>query len=291
MAEFPKFPLWTDAYLGDTTHLTTIEHGAYLLLLIAMWRTADKALPNDDKLLARYARLTSGQWRRIKPILMPFFKIDGCAITQSRLTDEAIAVRQHSRKQSDKAKSRWLKPKETPEAAAVPEECPNDASLSLSLSHKKERAKALVRQVARFAEFWDSYPHRDGVKRNRATAEKKYRAHVKAGVAEDAILSGLARLMADKRVKDGFARDPTTWLNQRGWEDEATSSVASGKPPPNFEQAVDNLERGIRAGRWPRADLLLAAHVEALITRKALTREEAARRNFPLAADPLRRTA
>ena len=40
MAEAPIMPFATDAYIGDTTHLTTIEHGAYLLLLFAMWRTA-----------------------------------------------------------------------------------------------------------------------------------------------------------------------------------------------------------------------------------------------------------
>jgi hypothetical protein len=39
MAEFPALPLWTDAYLGDTRHLSQSEHGAYLLLLITAWRT------------------------------------------------------------------------------------------------------------------------------------------------------------------------------------------------------------------------------------------------------------
>lgn len=132
MAEFPAMPLWTDAYLGDTTHLTTTEHGAYLLLLIAMWRTSEKRLPSDDKLLARYARCTAGQWTRMKPILMEFFKVKSGFITQSRLTDEAVAVRQHSRKQSDKAKSRWLKSKETDDATALPEPCRSDAPLTLN---------------------------------------------------------------------------------------------------------------------------------------------------------------
>ena len=64
MAEFPALPLWTDAYLADTTHLSTIEHGAYLLLLMTAWRTKECCLPDDDKLLSRYARLTAAQWRR-----------------------------------------------------------------------------------------------------------------------------------------------------------------------------------------------------------------------------------
>lgn len=131
MAEFPALPLWTDAYLGDTTHLTTIEHGAYLLLLMAMWRTPDKRLPTDDAKLARYSRLTKGQWARMKPTIMAFFNERNGFISQGRLTDEATAVRQNSAKQSDKAKARWLKNKETVDAVAKPEPCRNDASLTL----------------------------------------------------------------------------------------------------------------------------------------------------------------
>jgi uncharacterized protein YdaU (DUF1376 family) len=226
MAEFPAMPLWTDAYLGDTSHLTTIEHGAYLLLLIAMWRTSEKRLPSDDKLLARYARCTAGQWARMKPILMAFFKANGGFITQSRLTDEANAVRQHSRKQSDKAKARWLKDKETPDAAAVPEPCRNDASLTLTLTHThkeedREAKASLVR--SRFSEFWDCYPHRDG-KRNRAGAEKAF-AKASRRVSEQTIIDGARAAHGDRRVRDGFARDPTTWLNQEGWADEVDPNV------------------------------------------------------------------
>src|SRR4051812_4692086 len=94
MAEFPALPLFTDAYLGDTTHLTTIEHGAYLLLLMTAWRSRDCRLPNDDRMLARYTKLTPAQWQRVKPIIEPFFVVTDDGWTQRRLTDEANHVRQ-----------------------------------------------------------------------------------------------------------------------------------------------------------------------------------------------------
>jgi uncharacterized protein YdaU (DUF1376 family) len=106
MAEFPAFPLWTDAYLADTHHLSTTEHGAYLLLLVAMWRS-NGTLPNDDRQLAKFARLGSNQWQRIKPVLMPFFRISGSTLTQGRLADELQYVRDHSKKQAKNARSRW----------------------------------------------------------------------------------------------------------------------------------------------------------------------------------------
>jgi hypothetical protein len=94
---------------------------------MAMWRSKDCALPNDDKLLSRYAKLTAGQWARIKPVIMPFFRIASDQITQCRLTDEAVLVRRNSRKASDSARSRWLKDKESSDAVALPDECQTDA--------------------------------------------------------------------------------------------------------------------------------------------------------------------
>jgi uncharacterized protein YdaU (DUF1376 family) len=94
MAEFPALQLWTDAYLGDTGHLTTIEHGAYLLLLMTAWRTGDCSLPDDDKMLARFCRLNVQQWARIKPIMLTFWQVENGRWRQRRLTDEWGAVKQ-----------------------------------------------------------------------------------------------------------------------------------------------------------------------------------------------------
>jgi uncharacterized protein YdaU (DUF1376 family) len=122
MAEFPALPLWTDAYLGDTTHLTTIEHGAYLLLLMTAWRTRDCALPDDDRLLARYARLNTQQWKRMRPIIEAFFTIENGFWKQGRLTDERGAVERHRLQQSEKGKAgaaaKSLKRQERDKAAA-----------------------------------------------------------------------------------------------------------------------------------------------------------------------------
>lgn len=110
MAQYSAMPFWTDAYLGDTHDLTTIEHGAYLLLLFAMWRAGGK-LPNDDRKLAKAAKLNSQQWARLRDTIMDFMTVsaDGLTITQGRLADELEYVRQHSKKQAKNARARWQK--------------------------------------------------------------------------------------------------------------------------------------------------------------------------------------
>ncbi|MCR6671462.1 DUF1376 domain-containing protein [Devosia ginsengisoli] len=108
MAQFPALPLWTDAYLADTGHLTTLEHGAYLMLLMSMWR-AGGDLPNDDRKLARFAKLTTPQWQRIKDTIMEFMTVspDGLTVSQGRLGDELQYVRDHSKKQAKNSRQRW----------------------------------------------------------------------------------------------------------------------------------------------------------------------------------------
>jgi len=84
MSQAPSMPVFWDAYLADTTHLTTEEHGAYLLLLAAMWRR-NGWVPDDDRDNARILGLTTAKWRKVKDRLAVFLVIENGHITQKNL--------------------------------------------------------------------------------------------------------------------------------------------------------------------------------------------------------------
>lgn len=100
----PFMQLYVADYLGDTRHLTTEQHGAYLLLLMAMWR-ADGVLPDDDAKLARVAGLTVARWRRIKGDVLDFFTSVEGGITQARLAAELAIANEKSEKRSRSGKA------------------------------------------------------------------------------------------------------------------------------------------------------------------------------------------
>ena len=86
MSKAPSMPMYWDAYLADTTHLTTEEHGAYMLLLGAMWRR-DGWVPDDDKDNARILRLTPAKWKRIKERLSEFLLFADGKVSQKKLLE------------------------------------------------------------------------------------------------------------------------------------------------------------------------------------------------------------
>lgn len=66
-------PFHVGDYLGDTGHLSTTQHGAYLLLILHYWRTG--GLPPDDAHLARICKLSFKSWvDLVKPDLEPLFR-------------------------------------------------------------------------------------------------------------------------------------------------------------------------------------------------------------------------
>ena len=88
--------LYVGDYLADTLHLTTEQHGAYLLLLMTMWR-AGASLPNDASKLARICRVSPKRWPSVWAEISAFFEIDGDLITNPRLTKEhqkAVSISQ-----------------------------------------------------------------------------------------------------------------------------------------------------------------------------------------------------
>ena len=67
-------PFYVAEYLADTTHLNTVEHGAYLLLIMHYWQHG--RLPQSDDKLATIARLSEHDWQAIRPTIIELFSPD-----------------------------------------------------------------------------------------------------------------------------------------------------------------------------------------------------------------------
>lgn len=112
MSAPPYMKLYVGDYLGDTHHLGALEHGAYLLLLMAMWR-AGGSLPANDANLAKLARCTPDQWADVRGVVLAFFRRSRARLTHKRLTEELGKYESTSGKRSEAGKrGRSEKPNE-----------------------------------------------------------------------------------------------------------------------------------------------------------------------------------
>ncbi|MGZ8339121.1 MAG: YdaU family protein [Telluria sp.] len=86
-------PLYVSDYLGDTMHLSTEQHGAYLLLLMAAWKSEGR-LPNDPVQLQTISRLNPARWKANEASLKAFFFVTPEYWINNRLREELVkAVR------------------------------------------------------------------------------------------------------------------------------------------------------------------------------------------------------
>lgn len=104
----PWMPLTIADYLRKTTHLGALESGAYLHLIMDYWQ--NDGLPDDDKKLARIAKLTDREWRANKATLQEFFH-DGWK--HDRIDEEIAKAGIIAESNTDKARGaankRWAK--------------------------------------------------------------------------------------------------------------------------------------------------------------------------------------
>lgn len=211
-------PLYFGAYLTDTMHLTTEQHGAYLLLLMACWKRGG-CLPDDDSQLAAITRMTPAGWRKARAVIEPFWQITGRGWTQKRLGIELESARQRHkvalengtkggrpRKADDNPTDNPIEtktitgeePKPNPDESSVPRPLP----LSLP-GHvpKPEKPMGAVPPSSEFEEAWKRYPKRSG-NNPKADALKSWNARIKEGVAPAAMLAGVDRYAAWCAVTD-----------------------------------------------------------------------------------------
>jgi uncharacterized protein YdaU (DUF1376 family) len=89
MAALPYMQLYIADYLADTMHLSTEEHGAYLLLMFNYWQTG-KPIPKNR--LAKIARVPNDRWLSIEQTLSEFFEDDGESWVHLRIERDMESV-------------------------------------------------------------------------------------------------------------------------------------------------------------------------------------------------------
>ncbi|GGF82151.1 hypothetical protein GCM10007301_47840 [Azorhizobium oxalatiphilum] len=259
MSKLPMLPLFTDAFLADTGHLTAQETGAYLVLLMVAWRTDGCCLPDDDVCLARWARVSSKTWGRIKPRVMAFWSLSNGRWTQKRLTKEHLTAT----KKAEVARSngeRGGRPKSLENRDALnPVGLPNGtqqkATISISNKTPVVPKRGRVEADTAFEDFRSAYPKRDGGQDWQKAAERFARL-VKNGVDPQLLISSAkAYAKAESRIiGTAYVKMAATFLSG-SWRDYATQ--VTPPPVPRYANWPENLpdpdavRNAWAKGHWP----------------------------------------
>jgi uncharacterized protein YdaU (DUF1376 family) len=85
-------------YINPMIGLDPETFGAGIRLMMAMWRSVDGTIPDEDRYIARVVRCTPARWRaRLRPVLRDHFRVAGgkwmhVVIADHRAKAEAAAV-------------------------------------------------------------------------------------------------------------------------------------------------------------------------------------------------------
>lgn len=159
MSKAPSMPMYWDAYLADTTHFSTEEHGAYLLLLAAMWRR-DGTVPDADKDNARITGLTVRKWKAFKVRLGTMIIIENGHITQQNLqkiwkkTQEKIQKNAANGSLGGKAKSNKINKLDQANATKTLKRNPTIPEPEPYSDNKKKEPKGSQKKGTRLSEDW-----------------------------------------------------------------------------------------------------------------------------------------
>ena len=270
MASFPSLPLWTDAYLADTGHLSFEEHGVYMMLLMTIWRAPNCRVPNEMNWIQRRLRASQTEMEMVvEPIIKEFFDTTGNWIFQKRLKQEYDFVSARSKTQSARAKLRWQKEKKpcrrnaTPGNAPTPTPTPIDkivTDVTISCPNKdfgqRDPSYASVRTDDLFERWYKTYPRKVG----KGGARKAFKTALKKTDYET-LCRGRDAFIEEAVGKDkGFIPYPATWLNQERWSDDQRDinpiPIADSRPVAYI---------GGRGGRQPED---IVAAVGAAVARR-----------------------
>jgi uncharacterized protein YdaU (DUF1376 family) len=239
-------PLYVADYLADTRRLSTLEHGAYLLLIMDYWQNG--SIPDDDRSLARIVGLTAKEWGAVKPAIQTLF-YDGWK--HKRIDNELRRAEEKSQSARSSAAASWQSRRnanaEQSHSEGICEQHAH-ARVSLSLSHSQDNnpPSPTISQgegdLKGFEEFWDLFPKGEFVSKPKASAAY-------------ADLTPAERIQAIAAIPALKARKPTTnpLSPERYLRERLFASSSASRPASRRTVEVERLSpQGEAWERWWR---------------------------------------
>jgi uncharacterized protein YdaU (DUF1376 family) len=239
MAALPYMPLYVADYLADAAHLSTLEHGAYLILIMNYWQRGE-ALPDDDRKLARIARLSEDEWAAIREDIAEFFQIGDGVWRHKRVEQELNGVREKSdqakragqasararSKPSTTDDERPLNGGSTPAATPVQHQSNHtDTDTDTDRSNERSCAHARVSSVD-FDLFWERWRAKVG-NVGQTAARRTWAKLLDPDL--DAVLAGVDRYVANK-PPDRQWMAASRFLQDERWRDHAPNVIDAAAP-------------------------------------------------------------
>ena len=190
MAALPYMQLYVADYLADTAHLSTLENGAYLLLIFNYWQRGESFKAKDqqslNKRLASVARLSNEEWENVKESLAEFFETSETEWKHSRIDRDLDSVNAKSAKASaaGKASAASKANNRSTNAEQTFNHTDTDTDTDTDISTTTVVDKSVHSEVAQVFEHWKSV-----MDSPRSNLDKKRKTAIEA------------------RLKDGFSVD------------------------------------------------------------------------------------
>jgi uncharacterized protein YdaU (DUF1376 family) len=287
MAKLPFMSIAVDEFLASTRHLSTEDVGATTLLMMAAWRLPDCRLPDDDRLLARWANMTPARWRRAKASIMSIWQAEHGfwrnpdVTKQRKYVEERAEVSRQNGLRGGRPKSLESK------AAAKPAGSPELTRRQSTYNHKQTDtyetpapdSSAAAREI--FRELWETFP------RNPTSSEGQARAAYLGLAAEDrdgileAAKSFRAWFVADcqsrKRSLEQswrYAPHLWRWISSGDWKQVPAATPLHHFAPSTLQLSdVEYVDRFAQATLFEACERLRGRPVPQLIQHCAFPKE------------------
>jgi uncharacterized protein YdaU (DUF1376 family) len=261
MSAPPYMKLYIADYLAETTFLDVVGHGAYLLLIMAMWRAGGR-LPRDEAKLARIAQCTPEQWAAVRDDVLSFFKVRGGCLTHNRVANEiakydaVVDGAKRAGKASASKKARKNNAQDTNERSEnVPtffnQPEPERERETPVVPNGDASPPSIVLRKADVEAVWDLTPKSARERTSRADIERALQSAARRGHAPSAVIAGLAGYYASPdATKDGgqFAKGAHRMIQNDRWQAfaDVSADVAPVDPNAVWRKRVKGFVSGAR---------------------------------------------